>query len=342
MRMNIPDGTFVPNDRARAALANPLREGALLCPTGPCIDLELVTSIDNSSAAQYRSEIVGETPPNPLRPPNFDLLEAVHSRRGWQNLAFRLKRGLQIGHPRYAQVWTVEVELEGRGCGSVVVKLFAEALWPLPHDSLLRWRSLEQRLAAEVQAYTSLHPAQGRDIPHCYGAFSFEMPWGDVVTGVVLEDLGPIADPLKKFCEREKVNLKTPEAVHSVMSPSFHHLHRLQALDVGSICPDTTDIFVLQSSGVAHTHYVLVGFSYSKPAEEGRREWAKMDPEFLYENADEQLLENAWRKVLSLELYVRWARYVVEHEPCLIAWDGRQRGASSSEDEDEEVELSDE
>ncbi|BGP38968.1 hypothetical protein JCM10449v2_002906 [Rhodotorula kratochvilovae] len=220
MRLDVPDGVFEPNNCARAALANPLREGAVLRPAGPCIDLDIITFAVNSSDPAYRSEITGETRPNPLRPPNFELLKAVHSRRGWEDVAFRLARGLQLGHPHYVQVWSADVEIEGQGMGTAVLKLFAEALWPLPHDYINPWRSVEERIDSELQAYASLSPAQGRDVPHCYGAFPFEIPWGDVVTGVVLEDISAVAEPLKDFCEREEDNLKTVEAVHSVVRPN--------------------------------------------------------------------------------------------------------------------------
>ena len=34
-----------------------------------------------------------------------------------------------------------------------------------------------------------LRSEQGRMIPHCYGLYRFEMPWGEEVTGMLLEDL---------------------------------------------------------------------------------------------------------------------------------------------------------
>lgn len=53
-----------------------------------------------------------------------------------------------------------------------------------------------------ARRYASLRPVQGRDVAHCYGAHDFEMPWGDVVVGIVLEDLGEVAKPLVEWCER--------------------------------------------------------------------------------------------------------------------------------------------
>lgn len=31
--------------------------------------------------------------------------------------------------------------------------------------------------------------AQGVDVPWCYGFYRFDMPWGEEVTGILLEDL---------------------------------------------------------------------------------------------------------------------------------------------------------
>ncbi|BGP38967.1 hypothetical protein JCM10449v2_002905 [Rhodotorula kratochvilovae] len=317
----IPAGTFKPNERARTALANPLREGALLRPIGPCVDLKVVTPIDSSSDPKYRSVNPVETLPNPLRAPNVDLLDAVQLRQAWRDVAFHLERGLQVGHPHYAQVWSTVVEVDGRRCGKAVVKLFAEALWPLPHDFLRRWRTVEQRVESELQAYASLRPAQGRDVPHCYGAFPFEMPWGDIVTGVVLEDLNAGADPLERFCEREKDNLKTVEAVHGLMSPSFHHLHRLQALDVGAIQPDASDIFVLRKSTANSARFVFVGFSYAESGERRRRAAAAIHPEDAYEWTDEDRLEASWGEIIRPKVYMQWADYACEHEP--LVWTRR-------------------
>lgn len=44
---------------------------------------------------------------------------------------------------------------------------------------------------------------QGRQIPHCYGAFRFEMPWGTTATGFLLEDLTPIAQSLRRLSDEE-------------------------------------------------------------------------------------------------------------------------------------------
>ncbi|TNY19558.1 hypothetical protein DMC30DRAFT_447855, partial [Rhodotorula diobovata] len=235
---------LVPNERALAALANPLREGGPLHPAGPPLRLEVV-SPTGAPSARIASEKAFESP-NALRPSCRDLLDAARTAHGWRSIQFRLVEGLHVGHGKYAQVWTAETQVGGRAVGRVVLKLFADAQWPLPHDYRDTWRPVGRRVSSELQAYAARRPTQGRDVAYCYGAYSFEMPWGDVVTGVVLEDLSRTAESIADFCKREKRNLSSVEDAYNVLSSSFRHLHRLHSLDVGHVQPRLDNILVLR------------------------------------------------------------------------------------------------
>ncbi|KPV77365.1 uncharacterized protein RHOBADRAFT_41358 [Rhodotorula graminis WP1] len=319
------DEIFEPNERARAALAEPLQSGHLLRPTGPALRLDLLSRAGASGAVSTGIDDVPQhfQSPNPLRPANLALLDAASTRTGWQGIALRLDTPAWVGHAKYTQVWHADVDVEGRTSGRAVVKLFADALWPLPHVWIEAWRPLEQRIESELQAYASLRPTQGRDVPHCYGAYTFEMPWGDVVTGVVLEDLSDIAEPFAVFCEREKEGtLLDIESAYATISASFHCLHRLHALDVGRVRPCAANIYVLRSSTASTPHLVFAGFSGTASDEEGRRLYAAEEPESVYRWGDESLLENVWW--IGVEYRLDWCEELERREPGLVAWNGQR------------------
>ncbi|TNY19095.1 hypothetical protein DMC30DRAFT_424264 [Rhodotorula diobovata] len=182
-------------------------------------------------------------------------------------------------------------------------------------------------MASGRTAYAARRPTQGRDVAYCYGAYSFEMPWGDVVTGVVLEDLSRTAESIADFCKREKRNLSSVEDAYNVLSSSFRHLHRLHSLDVGHVQPRLDNILVLRESTSTEVQFVFCGFSWAESAAEGRRALRATEPDQLYRWGDECLLDGIWSLVLEWSVYVEWGEYAEEHEPGLVAWGGQRTEA---------------
>ncbi|GAA5841132.1 hypothetical protein JCM9279_000548 [Rhodotorula babjevae] len=306
-----PPEAFVPNERALAALAKPLDAGLVLQPTSPPLRLDMLSPALDSRTSRSDTDMPARLveSPNPLRAANRALLGAARTRGGWRGISLHLIKGLQVGHGKYAQVWSAEVDVDGRKCGRVVVKLFAEALWPLPHDWHRFWRPLEERLESELQAYASLRPTQGRDVPHCYGAYEFEMPWGDIVVGVVLEDLGEVAESLVDFCRREQ------DGLLSDVSSAYD-----TALDVGEVEPRRDDVYVLRSSTALKPHIAFAGFSWAESAKEGRPAYAAEFPDHVYRWRDEDPLDRVWDTLTDYRL--DWGGEVERREPGLIAWGG--------------------
>lgn len=52
--------------------------------------------------------------------------------------------------------------------------------------------------------HSHLRPYQGRDLPLCYGFYTFNLPSNEIAVGVILEDLSEDTIPLSTFFQREK------------------------------------------------------------------------------------------------------------------------------------------
>jgi len=108
--------------RQRIARASPLRKDTLLSFSLPSLYPKAV--YDTSTQAKESS--------NTARHASQSLLKLLNDdERGRLNV--RLVRGIQKGSGELSQVWKGSIEVEGRR-RKVVVKLFAEALFPLPRD----------------------------------------------------------------------------------------------------------------------------------------------------------------------------------------------------------------
>ncbi|GAA6052272.1 hypothetical protein JCM3770_007413 [Rhodotorula araucariae] len=265
----VPDEQWEPTAEAQRAIANALGTRHVLRPSSSTLDSSI------TSRGEDAPRFTGDRahPPNELRPVNRRLLDAVCSPSGWKAVSFRLTDSLRVGHMQFSQVWGAEVYLEGNRIGRVVLKIVSEALYPPFPTFGEREYSPSERVANGMLAYSALISLQGRDIPHCYGAFRFEMPWGDDAVGFVLEDLHEFGELLCGFVEREQDKLQTVEALHRVMRPSFHQLHRIFALNVGKVRVHTSDIFVLRDSTVDDPHFVFCGLTQSERADTARPVW---------------------------------------------------------------------
>ncbi|GAA5959000.1 hypothetical protein JCM3765_000797 [Sporobolomyces pararoseus] len=200
------------------ALLSPLRRGNSLEWVGPT-HVPASLPPDNHSS---RSE---------CRPIHTTLLSedgpAKSSEPGWMlKLVEPLQAGLNA-EGQWGQVWRASVidekgrrTLEGR---TVVVKLYQESLFPDPLgedepeiDGWSRYTAaqLEER---ESRVYSQARALQGRDIPLSYGFYTFALPSGEKVHGVVLEDLIETAEPLTDFVDwLRRNNELTIDVIHEL------------------------------------------------------------------------------------------------------------------------------
>ncbi|GAA5974569.1 hypothetical protein JCM5350_001194 [Sporobolomyces pararoseus] len=172
--------------RRRFAKAAPLRKGALIPFQLPSLYPEAV--YDES-----------EVRPQAARRPNSTLLTHLRSARSGA-LYVELIKGLKKGKDRSSQVWRGEVKDVGGPSHSIIVKLYAEALYELPAPPTdVLWSTAEEKYGREAQAYITFQSRQGIDVPICYGFYKFSVPWGETVIGVILEDLSEIGIDLWDF-----------------------------------------------------------------------------------------------------------------------------------------------
>ncbi|GAA5979214.1 hypothetical protein JCM5350_007102 [Sporobolomyces pararoseus] len=183
------------------ALLSPLRRGDSLDWTGP-------TQV---SASLPREDPVGQTHDRTV---HTSLLSEEGPAKSSEPWVLKLVEPLQTGTNvdcQWGQVWRARAS-RGRGGEngglSVVVKLYQEALFPDPQGSDNVEEGGYARLTAdqteffESRVYSRAQVLQGSVIPLCYGFYYFVMSDGTQVTGVVLEDLTEISDPIEDFVEQ--------------------------------------------------------------------------------------------------------------------------------------------
>ncbi|GAA5955008.1 hypothetical protein JCM3765_003160 [Sporobolomyces pararoseus] len=220
------------------------------------------------------------TSPNPLRPLNERLQKALgEGGVASGSLKLQLVEELQGKEDKWSQVWFCYVELGGEIIGEVAVKLLAQSLFPYPQDTwwrpkVFRWTSAAEIERREARAYAAFRDlAQGTDVPWCYGFYRFDMPWGEEVTGILLEDL---SDPSQAQTVEACVQAGNPEKVEpdiesfdSLVLSIFLTQQRLQNLGIVSFWATTHDIILLStqdSNGIPHT--VFLDFGETRTREE--------------------------------------------------------------------------
>ncbi|GAA6037879.1 hypothetical protein JCM8097_005083 [Rhodosporidiobolus ruineniae] len=286
--------------RRKQALAAPLVPGTVLAPSGPPLHLSAITPSREDIVALPTGTlefVVAST--NPYRPPLADLRSIVTSASGPRSLRLRLLRLLCGGEDSWTQVWQAEATSNGKKLGKVVVKLVAEALFPdWTEDGF--WQPANEAVEAESRAYSAFRPVQGRDVPHCYGAFSFEMPCGEFVTGLLLEDLSESSKRVITHCreEREAGSYASLDQVDLLMDTAYRQLHRLQELGVTSLDLSPGDLLVLNSSDRLSSlmHLVYLDFGGTKDADTLDRELRQREEEMQrelgpWQGIDELLLQ---------------------------------------------------
>ncbi|GAA5907363.1 uncharacterized protein JCM6883_001181 [Sporobolomyces salmoneus] len=264
------------------ALRTPLRRNDTLSWIGPT---HISTSLPPDNYPQHHSTIA-QSP----RPAFDKLLDSRGPAKSSSNWEMRLVEPLQVGtnEPNHAgQVWRIRITdeagidaLEG---GTVVIKLYHEALFP---DPLFNdWdRSTPQQLEEkESQVYIHCRQLQGTVIPICYGFYTFKLPSGELVNGVVLEDLTEISETMKDYADWLRRNGRlssemvtnlvssiddyvssrsiSPKSVGKV-SQTFAILERIHQLDV-STTPHPDDLFVLRENNDTDPRVMMIDFSES-------------------------------------------------------------------------------
>ncbi|GAA5988067.1 hypothetical protein JCM10908_002050 [Rhodotorula pacifica] len=123
-------------------------------------------------------------------------------------------------------------------------------------------------MSAELTAYTRLQPLQGREVPRCYGAFDFTMPWDRSVSGIVLEDLSPFGRSLPVFCAEEESTLNTVAKIGPLATALFDLVHLVHEYGVAAAMWEQANIYVLRSSTPSHPHLAVIDFGDMIPAED--------------------------------------------------------------------------
>ncbi|KAM0749307.1 hypothetical protein T439DRAFT_357671 [Meredithblackwellia eburnea MCA 4105] len=136
----------------------------------------------------------------------------------------------------------------------------------------------------ESQVYHHFNHLQGRELALCYGFFAFELPSGEQVLGLVLEDLTKCATLLKEVAEKYAMydspyesdsDSDSDEESNGVVDPSmvlqmadllyasykvqrkFHEQEDIAILDTVT---NLKDIFVLRPLEQDKLHLIFIGF----------------------------------------------------------------------------------
>jgi hypothetical protein len=139
--------------RREHALADPLKAGDSLSPSGPSLDPSAITPAPNDPLSLHEQDIASQCP-NPYRPPNSRLRDLLSRDPLPSSLRFTLDKSLCTGEDSWSQVWQATARRGDEEVGPVVVKLLVEALFPT-HWEQRWWQPAEEAVEAELVAYVS-------------------------------------------------------------------------------------------------------------------------------------------------------------------------------------------
>ncbi|GAA5988072.1 hypothetical protein JCM10908_002051 [Rhodotorula pacifica] len=259
-------------DRAlrAAALRQPLRAGHVLAPLA-----KLASDHTLASAVPTQHEASGGVGDEESRQPIPFLRDLAYTVEEWRTLRFELVRELAGGEGRFAQTWLATAKTSNSDTTArVVVKLLAEELFP--HG----WgrNGVPDRTAKQSEEAELMAALQGISVPYCYGAYEFQMPWGRMVTGFVLEDLTEVGTHLRDYCEAEAEALSTVEAIAPLGESIFELVHLIQQHGVARLAWESTDIFVVNSpSRLSAPGLAICNFGVARPVEQVERERPQAD-----------------------------------------------------------------
>jgi hypothetical protein len=224
--------------RRLPALADPLEKDTILDWSGPNLRPSTLPPTN------YPHNSPPDATPNPPRPLLSSLLSASSPSQGGVGWALRLVEPLEDGVDKWSQVWRCEVvppQLSEGPPETVVLKL---------RQQYYEWTSARQLIRNEARAYrcvfffpffllsmlinslphSRLQGFQGRDVPLCYGVFTFVLPCAEKVVGVVLEDLTTLRTiSLSDFLTRElagnRLSMENVDLLVRCLSFPIHQKH---------------------------------------------------------------------------------------------------------------------
>lgn len=131
----LPDRFDADPTEDQLALLRRRRELAVASPIGPehkripfmsmNVHLESTASVEKRTTSSR----------NPVRPLDQDLLRVLGEADDRNGFELFLEKQLRGGENEWSQVWTCNVQREGKLVGRVVVKFLAEYLFPFPQDA---------------------------------------------------------------------------------------------------------------------------------------------------------------------------------------------------------------
>ncbi|BGP15068.1 hypothetical protein JCM10213_002788 [Rhodosporidiobolus nylandii] len=309
--------------RRREAKKHPLLPGNVLQLTAPSLRSDVFTS--RATAPSSASPIPPRRPASPL------LLDALSPASGRAPVPYpvSLIRGIQTGKDQWARVWQAEIDVDGKR-EKVVLKLFVEALFPRPTElSGRRWSTAEECYRAEGDSYAAFSHLQGAIVPFCYGVYDFDLPFGETVGGIVLEDLTSSAIVLPTWIQRlrrEKLAERLSETPRAIRAPLpsgsdvdssdgelddevaplqlddvqllldtvFAHLQTLHNCGRGRLAFQPSDILLLRQPRPGGIEIVLLGFAYTTRAEEREEEYEELRAQYFERYGRDALRGSTW------------------------------------------------
>ncbi|GAA5820564.1 hypothetical protein JCM10212_004844 [Sporobolomyces blumeae] len=221
----------------------------------------------------------------------------------WQlELVEPIRCGGNMAH-EWGQVWRARAfRDEASEDYAVVVKLYDEALFAGPECLIANEGGCHDRTPAEIiedqeaTAYERARGLQGRDLPICYGFYTFSIRGGEPVTGIVLEDLTdqghPLDDCVKLMQKRKEFNANLVENISTSAFAALARLHAARMTWGASM--RSWDIFVLKAYEPDEIHVVLVGFGHSMTPEVSQRREMEVNEEFIVEKYPPDVRDRVW------------------------------------------------
>ncbi|GAA5820566.1 hypothetical protein JCM10212_004845 [Sporobolomyces blumeae] len=177
--------------------------------------------------------------PAPARPVHSALLESDGPARSEEPWQLELVDPIQIGEngeTQWGQVWRARaIRCDGVDACAVVLKLYDEALFRDPRGDTRPEDEAYSRFPAsfleehEATMYSRARALQGRDIPLCYGFYTFNLRDNEQVAGVVLEDLTDHVHDLDEYARlMRKRNELDVSLIDRIACSAFEALARIQ------------------------------------------------------------------------------------------------------------------
>ncbi|GAA6002928.1 hypothetical protein JCM10207_001901 [Rhodosporidiobolus poonsookiae] len=250
--------------RRRRALDEPLEEDLELAWDGPNL------FPDALPPPRYPHNSTPHPSPNPPRPLCSTLLDPRSPSQGGQGWNLRLIESLQEGEDEWSQVWRCAVLSPAAGelpAITVVLKLRQESLFPPPShqpsnpdvDSW-NWTPAKHLVERESEVYSRARSLQGRDLPLCYGFYTFTLPDGEQAIGLILEDLSDNAEPLSDSLEDAAAEDKlTVENTLSILSAAYSIQSRLHDCNILAVGILLHNILMLDNPFASQPRVVFLG-----------------------------------------------------------------------------------